>query len=274
MYNFSKKEKKTIISNRMVNHLYVWFLSYLPESIICDPNKLLSHLQEVYWFYLDYVLSVPNEMCMISFLSFTYYFYSFFGWKKNQVKEYVHNFQNYCSALPRCGGILINTDKTKVLLIRNIQSSYWEFPVGKLNDQEDFMECAEREVFEETGFHGQCSFDMILFQKNKGKKADYRLFMFYNVPEDYDFTPQTRNEIAEIKWVNIEELPTILNPKVFSDYFFGFLTEKVCNSQKTRQHDCIDGINGRIDDDMNDGMNGGCTSMHKYIYHTDHLLYI
>jgi mRNA-decapping enzyme subunit 2 len=222
MYN----NEKIIISENVINDLYVRFLSYLPVSILTDNNNLLCHIQEAYWFYLDYIMPLRenSDVNSVSFLSFVTCFCRFFGWRRRDVKDYVKSFWVYCSEVPRCGGILLNDRRNKVLLVRNIGSKYWDFPVGKKMDQEDFMECAEREVFEETGFHGQCSCDMISY---KSRKSIHRLFVFYNVPEEYDFTPQTRNEIEDIKWCDIDELPKILNPNVFFGDFFQFLLTRI-----------------------------------------------
>lgn len=50
-----------------------------------------------------------------------------------------------------CVGILFNTDKTKVLLVRRADNQQWCLPGGFMQAGETISEACEREVWEETG---------------------------------------------------------------------------------------------------------------------------
>jgi mRNA-decapping enzyme subunit 2 len=47
--------------------------------------------------------------------------------------------------IPTCGGILMNEEMTKVVLVQGFGGN-WSFPRGKINQDEQLTECAIREV--------------------------------------------------------------------------------------------------------------------------------
>lgn len=62
-------------------------------------------------------------------------------------------FLRYKERVPVCGAIILNSDATKVLLVKGFKSgASWSFPRGKINEKEQPRDCAIREVLEETGF--------------------------------------------------------------------------------------------------------------------------
>ncbi len=48
----------------------------------------------------------------------------------------------------------MNESLTRVLVVKNFAKSLWTFPAGKVNKDEPEIDCAVREVKEETGFDG------------------------------------------------------------------------------------------------------------------------
>ena len=60
--------------------------------------------------------------------------------------------KNYQTKIPRFGAIILNEKMTKVLLVVSWNSGYYDFPKGKIDEDEDDVECAAREVYEEIGF--------------------------------------------------------------------------------------------------------------------------
>ena len=72
---------------------------------------------------------------------------------------------------------------------------------------ESQLDCAVREVFEETGFNVRPFIDPEAPEIEvmlHGKRT--RMFVATGVPEDTVFQPQTRMEIAEIRWWRLAEL--------------------------------------------------------------------
>jgi len=85
--------------------------------------------------------------------------------------------------------------------------SGWGFPKGKINKEEPDIDCAVREVMEETGY------DISEFVKEGDyielliKEQRIRLYIVTGIPEDTHFEPQTRKEISKIKWHYVKDLP-------------------------------------------------------------------
>lgn len=101
-----------------------------------------------------------------------------------------------------------------VLLVRGWhKSSAWMFPRGKINQGEDDLDCAIREVYEETGFNAK---EAGLIPENRSqlrhfemsiKDQHVKLFVIPNVPMDTHFEPRTRKEIGKIQWYRLADLP-------------------------------------------------------------------
>jgi hypothetical protein len=82
------------------------------------------------------------------------------------------------------------------------------FPKGKINKDEPEIDCAVREVLEETGF--DCreyvrSADDVL--TTRVATQTIKLFVARGVPEDTAFETQTRKEISQITWFGLDEIP-------------------------------------------------------------------
>lgn len=195
----------------VLKHLFEHFIQPLDKSVQSSNNLLLTHLQEAYWLYLDYFHNHKVNKS-INFRQFVCKMTPFLKWTKSSVGRKLKRFWKYCERLPRCGGILLNHDKTMVLLVRGYKSNRWGFPVGKVYNNEDRKKCAQREVFEETGYFNEPSNDVITYKRRKS--VNY-LYIYYNVPIHFYFSPQTRKEIAEIQWVPLNELYTRINTRPF-----------------------------------------------------------
>lgn len=127
-------------------------------------------------------------------------------------KAYAH-WIGYKKRIPVRGAILLNEAMDSVLLVRGWKSgASWMFPRGKINEHEDDLDCAVREVNEETGFDAKIagliptdrrlkSFEMTM------KDQNVKLFVIPNVPMDFPFEPKTRKEIGDIRWYRLAELP-------------------------------------------------------------------
>lgn len=88
----------------------------------------------------------------------------------------------------------------------------WSFPKGKVNENEDPLKCAIREVYEETGF--DCGHLVNANDFIEGQTSNYqytRLYIVKNVPIDTKFCPRTRNEIKDCSWFSVDLLPTNRN---------------------------------------------------------------
>lgn len=126
----------------------------------------------------------------------------------------------YKTRVPVRGAILLNSAMDQALLVKGFKKgASWSFPRGKINKDEPDLDCAVREVYEETGF------DLLeagLVERNAPvhsievtlKDQQVRLFVFRDVPMSTHFEPKTRKEIGAIQWYNLADLPAYRKKKV------------------------------------------------------------
>ncbi len=189
-------------SKNVVLDLYQKFVQ--PE-VTGDANHIMEQTQRAYWYYVDYIKS---EGAKIGFKRFVHIMSSFIGWQHHQIDTIMKDFWAYCAEKARAGGILLDKNRECVVLVRSVQGTRWGFPLGKTDENEPTTQCAEREVFEETGYWARASADKKITYKHK--KSVHTLYLFENVPERFPFCPQTVNEIAEVKWFPVTDLPKYL----------------------------------------------------------------
>src|SRR5450432_1175494 len=124
-------------------------------------------------------------------------------------KEFFKHFK-----LVKAGGGLVKNKEGEILLI--FRRGKWDLPKGKLDDNETLLECAIREVKEETG----------LTQIKAGKEIDttyhtYIEFGKHILKESHWYImhakaeeiliPQVEEDITDIRWVKKDELKNYLD---------------------------------------------------------------
>lgn len=106
------------------------------------------------------------------------------------------------------GGIVEN-EEGKILF--QFRRGKWDLPKGKLDEGETIEECAVREVEEETGLQnirlGELVGTTNHHYTEKGKNIDKETHWFaMKVSGEQQLTPQTEEDISELKWVAENEL--------------------------------------------------------------------
>ena len=133
-------------------------------------------------------------------------------------------FLAYKTRVPVRGAILLNQSMDEVVLVKGWKKgANWSFPRGKINKDEKDLDCAIREVYEETGFDIK---EAGLVQEEKDMKyieiamreQHMRLYVFRGIPMDTHFEPRTRKEISKIDWYKLSDLPTIKKNKQQDDH--------------------------------------------------------
>lgn len=123
------------------------------------------------------------------------------------------DFLQYKTRVPVRGAILLNEAMDSTVLVKGWKKgASWSFPRGKINKDEDDLECAIREVDEETGFDIKAAGlvpkqDEVKYIEVTMREQQIRLYVFRNVPMDTMFAPRTRKEISKIQWYKLSELP-------------------------------------------------------------------
>ena len=110
------------------------------------------------------------------------------------------------------GGMIFN-DENKLLLI--FRKGMWDMPKGKLDEGESIEECALREVTEETGLFTltiehklQITYHTYFIGNQLILKPSHWFKMRFT--GDEKLTPQSEEDITEIKWVTEEEAMQLL----------------------------------------------------------------
>lgn len=128
-------------------------------------------------------------------------------------------FLAYKTRVPVRGAILLNEEMDSVVLVKGWKKgANWSFPRGKINKGEPDLDCAIREVYEETGFDVRAANlvkdeDSVKSIEVTMREQHMRLFVFPGVPRDTHFEPRTRKEISKIEWYKLSELPTLKKNK-------------------------------------------------------------
>ena len=187
------------------------FLYNLPESELNQVDRLFFQLEQAWWFYEDFMAdmndALPHFKQLKTFAERVFTHCPLLSQSKAKFTELFNNFSAYRAQIPVCGCIMLNPDMTKAVLVCTWKGKSWGFPRGKINEQEEPLACALREVYEECGFdataHCKEEDQLVVIEESKAIK----LFVATNVPENTAFAPQTRKEISDVAFHGLDDLP-------------------------------------------------------------------
>ncbi len=138
---------------------------------------------------------------------------------------------NYKNQLPlRIGvGIVLLNDLSQVFVGKRIDNpkNFWQMPQGGVDENENFLDAAKRELQEETGIKSiklikelneWLEYDLpknllgkIWEGKYRGQKQKWFVMKFLG--ENNEINLNTKNpEFKEWKWIDISELPNVAVP--------------------------------------------------------------
>ena len=123
------------------------------------------------------------------------------------------DFFKHFKIIQAAGGLIKNKNGEILLIFRR---GKWDLPKGKLDENESIIECAVREVKEETGLTkikagkeiGTTYHTYVQFGKHILKQSHW--FMMLS-EKDEQLTPQTEEDITDIRWVKKEDLEKYVN---------------------------------------------------------------
>ena len=123
--------------------------------------------------------------------------------------DFPRSFQQYRPRSHKVFGIICSTEEKKYLLVRGRRANKWSFPKGHMEGRETALECAHRELWEETGIRleGRIYSGTIKLSKNSdGKNSEY---FVYTVAKEIPAIINDDNEIIDVGWFSIEEMRTM-----------------------------------------------------------------
>ncbi|KAK4668848.1 mRNA-decapping enzyme subunit 2 [Podospora pseudoanserina] len=206
-----------------LDDLCVRFIINLPKEDLSSVARICFQVEEAQWFYEDFIRPLDPTLPSMSLRSFCLRIFqhcpllaSFSA--ENHMRAF-EEFLQYKTRVPVRGAILLNEAMDSTVLVKGWKKgANWSFPRGKINKDEDDLDCAIREVYEETGFDIREAGlvprdDEVKYIQMSMRDQQIRLYVFRNVPMDTNFHPKTRKEISKIQWYKLSELPAFRNRK-------------------------------------------------------------
>lgn len=206
-----------------LDDLCVRFIINLPKSELESVERICFQVEEAQWFYEDFVRPLDPSLPSLNLRAFSLKIFQhcslFSQWSPEHHMSAFAEFLAYKQRVPVRGAIMLNEDMDQVVLVKGWKKgANWSFPRGKINKEENDLDCAIREVYEETGFD---ILEAGLVKEEKDMKyievtmreQHMRLYVFRGVPMSTHFEPRTRKEISKIEWYKLTDLPTLKKHK-------------------------------------------------------------
>ncbi|PSN59463.1 hypothetical protein BS50DRAFT_594699 [Corynespora cassiicola Philippines] len=195
------------------------FIINLPQEELKEVERICFQIEEAQWFYEDFIRPLDPSLPSMNLRRFSQLMFlhcPIFSAFAEQLSVHAYdNFLAYKSRVPVRGAIMLNQDMTHAVLVKGWKKgAKWSFPRGKINKDEPDLDCAVREVYEETGYDlreaGLVGPDdqMKKIPVNM-REQNMLLYVFRGVPMDTHFEPRTRKEISKIDWYRLTDLPTL-----------------------------------------------------------------
>ena len=199
-----------------LDDLCVRFIVNLPREELESVERICFQIEEAQWFYEDFVRPLDPNLPSLNLRQFCLKIFQhcplFSGYDKAVHSDAFSEFLAYKTRVPVRGAILLNKPMTEVVLVKGWKKgANWSFPRGKINKDEKDIDCAVREVYEETGYDiraaGLIDVDSRFIEVTM-REQHMKLFVIPDVPMDTHFEPRTRKEISRIQWYKLSDLPT------------------------------------------------------------------
>ena len=180
-------------------------------------ERICFQVEEAQWFYEDFVRPLDPNLPSLTLRQFCLKIFQhcplFSGYDSALHSHAFSEFLAYKTRVPVRGAILLNDAMTEAVLVKGWKKgANWSFPRGKINKDEKDIDCAVREVYEETGYDvraaGLVNEEDAKYIEITMREQHMKLFVFAGVPMDTRFEPRTRKEISKIQWYKLTDLPT------------------------------------------------------------------
>ena len=205
------------------------FIINLPFEELESVERICFQIEEAQWFYEDFIRPLDPGLPSLSLKAFALRIFQhcplMSQWTSYHRNIAFSEFLAYKTRVPVRGAILLSEDMEEVVLVKGWKKgANWSFPRGKINKDERDIDCAIREVYEETGFDIRAAglVDEVHVKSIEVtmREQHMRLYVFRGVPHDTYFEPRTRKEISKIEWYKLSELPTLIRKNKQHDQGF------------------------------------------------------
>ena len=236
-------QKKTALGDAFED-LSARFILNCPAEEFQSFERLFFQLEQAHWFYEDFLREQNPSLPGFKLQAFGHQFFEhcplLHRYRKSFDEKY-DQFVSYKVSIPVYGAVMLSDSCSRCVLVKGwSQRSGWYspdryrslcciwllglpthpsaaqillparrgFPKGKINKDEAALDCAVREVQEETGFdcrpYIRSEEDVLTLRV---ASQSINLYVARGVPESTAFVTQTRKEIREIAWFDLDEIP-------------------------------------------------------------------
>jgi len=205
------QQKQNKLTKEILDDLSCRFIINVPEEERQNLIRICFQIELAHWFYIDFYCDEHN-LKPYGINQFALHMFRHIPFLRSQESQVIHvlkEWREYKRSVPTYGAILLNEDMTQVLLVQSYWTkTSWGFPKGKVNQDEDPLNCAVREVYEEIGYDISSAINKDEYIETVLNDQINRLYIVSGVNMKTIFSPQTRNEIGSIQWFALDKLPS------------------------------------------------------------------
>lgn len=131
------------------------------------------------------------------------------SWSAAQIHDLQLKEKGY--ATPKIGVRAVVFREGRILLVRERSDGLWTLPGGWCDIGDSPTEAVERELFEESGYHGRANKLLALFDQTKHDHPPYpfQVFKLFFRCEITGGQPQPSNETSEIAFFDSDSIPEL-----------------------------------------------------------------
>ncbi|KAL8779062.1 MAG: hypothetical protein Q9213_007129 [Squamulea squamosa] len=216
-------KKEVVKKSAGLDDLCVRFIINLPQEELESVERICFQVEEAQWYYEDFIRPSDPELPSLNLRNFCLRIFQHCP-LLSEFSPYHHatafeEFLAYKTRVPVRGAIMLNQDMDQLILVKGWKKgANWSFPRGKINKDESDLDCALREVYEETGYDVEAA--GLVGSADRAKYIDVaiqhqhiRLYVFRGVSMNTQFQARTRKEISKIDWWRLSDLPTLKKKK-------------------------------------------------------------
>ena len=190
------------------------FLLSLPAEELQVVSRLFFQIEQMWWFYEDHKADQHSHLPHMDHQEFgrqVFRLCDLFDPVRTQYDALYAAFKTYLLSVPVFGVFIMNPLMNKVVLVKSYNGSWLGFPRGKVNQNEEEVECAVREANEEIGIDLTGRVESNSFIRFPEGKKMVKLFLVAGVNESTTvFQTQTRKEIGNISWYDLSKSKSLL----------------------------------------------------------------
>jgi len=196
----------------ILDDLCTRFIINLPGDVGKDNIRIFFQIELAHWFYLDFYCPDNPDLKTLNIKEFSTQIFRHCPNLVEQLDNFdtiLDSWKEYKQAVPTYGAIMLDPSLQYCLLVQGFwDKASWGFPKGKINENEAPVDCAIREVLEETGFNIKGLINPNLYLEHRLNEQIRGLYIIPGVPMETKFQAKTRQEIKSFGWFRVDSLPS------------------------------------------------------------------